>query len=124
LPIEGRILEWNWDKEDAMRRLITALAASLCLVSAAWAQNTTSPNSSATAPLGSPLGSAPTNLSQTPSNIGSQTTPQLAGTHRAPASSSSAAASSSETVANDPVEAEKKEDRLLNEKLNSICRGC
>jgi hypothetical protein len=106
-----------------MRRHITALAGSLCLVSAAWAQNTTSPSSSAAAPLGSPLGSPPTNLSHTPSNIGSQTTPQLAGTRRVPASTSSAA-SSSETVANDPVEAEKKEDRLLNEKLNSICRGC
>jgi hypothetical protein len=44
-------------------------------------------------------------------------TPQVAGTRKQ-------AKTSADTTSMEPGEIDQQEDRLLNEKLNSICRGC
>jgi hypothetical protein len=95
-----------------MRPLIAALAASLCLTNAAWAQSSSAPGSSLSAPLGSPTVSRP----RAPLDLPSQS-PQTAGTRKQ-------AKTSPDTTSTDPGEIDQQEERVLNEKLNSICRGC
>jgi hypothetical protein len=95
--------------------LIAGLAGSLALAQAVWAQNSSSPGSSLSAPLGSPTISRP----RSPLDLPSQTS-QVAGTHKPPKQVKTAP----DTTAMDPAEIDQQEDRVLNEKLNSICRGC
>jgi hypothetical protein len=95
-----------------MRPFIATLAASLCLINAAWAQSSSAPGSSLGAPVGSPTVSRP----RSPLDLPSQT-PQVAGTRKQ-------AKTSPDTTSMEPGEIDQQEDRLLNEKLNSICRGC